>query len=130
MSTICSAGKVPICNVYSATRAYIDAFSKCLHAEVKDKIDVMAIKCGGVLTNMSPVKDIFHVTPEVAVKSQLTHLGLDVMTHGYWRHCWHQRIFDTECCLLSWFKYGKMERVNAICKKTLSAKVIGDVSLT
>jgi len=62
ISSICSSGKFPICSVYAATRAFIDAFAQSLHAELKGKIDITTIQCGGVVTEMSPVPSIFHTT--------------------------------------------------------------------
>ena len=115
ISSICSSGKQPYVSVYCATRAFLDAFALSLHAEVKDKIDVTTIQCGGVVTQMSPVASIFHTTPETAARSHLRHLGCEVNSHGYWKHPFHQYMWDTS--LLSGYKMKEMRGVATNCRK-------------
>ncbi|XP_078540471.1 very-long-chain 3-oxoacyl-CoA reductase [Lissotriton helveticus] len=80
---------VPLLTVYSATKAFVDYFSRGLHAEYKSKgIIVQSVLPFFVATKMSKIRTPTwdKPTPETYVRSALNTVGLQSQTCGYWPH--------------------------------------------
>ncbi|KAM5224274.1 very-long-chain 3-oxoacyl-CoA reductase [Hipposideros larvatus] len=80
---------VPLLTIYSATKAFVDFFSCCLHEEYKSKgIFVQSVLPFFVATKMVKVrKSTLHIPPpETFVKSAMKTVGLKSQTHGYLVH--------------------------------------------
>ncbi|XP_069479427.1 very-long-chain 3-oxoacyl-CoA reductase [Ambystoma mexicanum] len=80
---------VPLLTVYSATKAFVDFFSRGLHAEYKSKgIIVQSVLPFFVATKMSKIRKPTwdKPSPECYVRSALGTVGLQSQTNGYWVH--------------------------------------------
>ncbi|XP_019515519.1 PREDICTED: very-long-chain 3-oxoacyl-CoA reductase [Hipposideros armiger] len=80
---------IPLLTIYSATKAFVDFFSCCLHEEYKSKgIFVQSVLPFFVATKMVKVrKSTLHIPPpETFVKSAMKTVGLKSQTHGYLVH--------------------------------------------
>ncbi|KAJ1182483.1 hypothetical protein NDU88_007673 [Pleurodeles waltl] len=80
---------VPLLTVYSATKAFVDFFSRGLHAEYQTKgIIVQSVLPFYVATKMSKVRTPTwdKPAPETYVRSALNTVGLQSQTNGYWAH--------------------------------------------
>uniref|UniRef100_A0A8C8RS96 3-ketoacyl-CoA reductase n=1 Tax=Pelusios castaneus TaxID=367368 RepID=A0A8C8RS96_9SAUR len=84
----------PLLSLYSATKAFVDFFSRSLHAEYKSRgIIVQSVLPCYVATKMSKVrKPTFDKpSPETYVRAALGTVGLQSQTNGYLPHavmCW------------------------------------------
>ncbi|XP_075044470.1 very-long-chain 3-oxoacyl-CoA reductase [Mixophyes fleayi] len=80
---------VPLLTVYSATKAFVDFFSRGLHAEYKSKgITVQSVLPFFVATKLSKIRKPTwdKPSPEAYVRSALKTVGLQTRTNGYWAH--------------------------------------------
>ncbi|XP_075423350.1 very-long-chain 3-oxoacyl-CoA reductase isoform X1 [Ascaphus truei] len=80
---------VPLLTVYSATKAFVDFFSRGLHAEYKSKgITMQSVLPFFVATKMSKIRKPTWDTPspEAYVRSALNTVGLQSQTNGYLPH--------------------------------------------
>ncbi|XP_043939334.1 very-long-chain 3-oxoacyl-CoA reductase [Protopterus annectens] len=80
---------VPLLTIYSATKAFVDFFSRSLHAEYKSKgIIIQSVLPFFVATKMSKIrKPTFDKpSPEHYVRSALNTVGLQTQTNGYLFH--------------------------------------------
>jgi 17beta-estradiol 17-dehydrogenase / very-long-chain 3-oxoacyl-CoA reductase len=79
----------PLVAVYTATKAYVDFFSKSLQAEYSSKgIIVQGVLPHVVMTNMSKVRrsGVSVPTPETYVRNAVGTIGTLSNTNGYWMH--------------------------------------------
>ncbi|BFZ16086.1 hypothetical protein BsWGS_19125 [Bradybaena similaris] len=84
-STIAS----PLLTLYSGTKAFVDVFSKALHAEYHGKgITVQCVRPYFVVTKLSKFRraSLFVPSPTTFVKSALGTVGIVNSTTGYWAH--------------------------------------------
>ncbi|KAM5138252.1 very-long-chain 3-oxoacyl-CoA reductase [Mantella aurantiaca] len=80
---------VPLLTVYSATKAFVDFFSRGLHAEYRNKgITVQSVLPFFVATKMSRIRKPTwdKPSPEHYVRSALNTVGLQTRTNGYPAH--------------------------------------------
>ncbi|KAM4845793.1 very-long-chain 3-oxoacyl-CoA reductase [Thomomys bottae] len=80
---------VPLLTVYSATKAFVDFFSQCLHEEYKSKgIFVQSVLPYFIATKLAKIrKPTFDKpSPETFVKSAIKTVGLQSRTTGYLIH--------------------------------------------
>ncbi|XP_073434657.1 very-long-chain 3-oxoacyl-CoA reductase [Dendrobates tinctorius] len=80
---------VPLLTVYSATKAFVDLFSRGLHAEYKSKgVTVQSVLPFYVATKMSGIRKPTwdKPSPEDYVRSALSTVGLQSRTNGYLPH--------------------------------------------
>ncbi|NXC31258.1 DHB12 reductase, partial [Campylorhamphus procurvoides] len=79
----------PLLTLYSATKAFVDFFSRGLHAEYKSKgIIVQSVLPYYVATKMSKIRKatLDKPSPETYVRSALSTVGLQSQTSGYLPH--------------------------------------------
>ncbi|NXU84323.1 DHB12 reductase, partial [Xiphorhynchus elegans] len=79
----------PLLTLYSATKAFVDFFSRGLHAEYKSKgIIVQSVLPYYVATKMSKIRKatLDKPSPETYVRSALSTVGLQSQTNGYLPH--------------------------------------------
>lgn len=77
----------PYVSNYSATKSFVDSFSRALSLEYSDHIDVLSFRPMLVESNMSKQQASLTVaTRNQAAKSAIRSLGLDYETNGYWMH--------------------------------------------
>uniref|UniRef100_H0WZW2 Very-long-chain 3-oxoacyl-CoA reductase n=1 Tax=Otolemur garnettii TaxID=30611 RepID=H0WZW2_OTOGA len=77
---------VPLLTIYSATKAFVDFFSRCLHEEYGSKgIFVQSVLPGYVATKMANIRKptLDKPPPEIFVKSAIKTVGLQSRTNGY-----------------------------------------------
>ena len=78
---------LPYHAIYSASKVFVDHFTKCLAFENPDKIDVLSYKPNLVSSNLLKMEPSFGVlTALEAAGSALDKLGWDIETEGHWRH--------------------------------------------
>ncbi|XP_005986970.1 very-long-chain 3-oxoacyl-CoA reductase-A [Latimeria chalumnae] len=80
---------VPLLTLYSATKAFVDFFSRGLHAEYKSKgVIVQSVLPFYVATKMSKVRrpTLDKPSPKTYVRSALNTVGLQARTNGYLIH--------------------------------------------
>ncbi|XP_069595228.1 very-long-chain 3-oxoacyl-CoA reductase [Ranitomeya imitator] len=80
---------VPLLTVYSATKAFVDFFSRGLHAEYKSKgVTVQSVLPFFVATKMSGIRKPTwdKPSPEDYVRSALNTVGLESRTNGFLPH--------------------------------------------
>ncbi|XP_041366286.1 very-long-chain 3-oxoacyl-CoA reductase-like [Gigantopelta aegis] len=80
---------LPLFNIYSATKIYVDYLSKSLHEEVHGKgVTVQVVRPNFVATKLSGIRKTNLITPSpnTFVSSALATLGLSTSTNGYWIH--------------------------------------------
>lgn len=80
---------VPLLAIYSATKAFVDFFSQCLHEEYRSKgIFVQSVLPYFVATKMAKIRKptLDKPTPDTFVKSALNTVGLKSRTCGYLIH--------------------------------------------
>ncbi|XP_066219060.1 very-long-chain 3-oxoacyl-CoA reductase [Saccopteryx leptura] len=113
---------VPLLTIYSATKAFVDFFSQCIHEEYRSKgIFVQSVLPFYVATKLAKIrKTSWHVpSAEAYVKSAMKTVGLKSRTNGYPIHSLMGSIF---LLLPSWlyFKismnYGKSTRAHYLKK--------------
>ncbi|EDL79605.1 hydroxysteroid (17-beta) dehydrogenase 12, isoform CRA_a [Rattus norvegicus] len=80
---------VPLLTVYSATKAFVDFFSQCLHEEYKSKgIFVQSVLPFFVATKLAKIRKptLDKPSAETFVKSAIKTVGLQTRTTGYVIH--------------------------------------------
>ncbi|CAH6788197.1 Hsd17b12 [Phodopus roborovskii] len=80
---------IPLLTVYSATKAFVDFFSQCLHEEYKSKgIFVQSVLPYFVATKLAKIRrpTLDKPSPETFVKSAIKTVGLQSRTTGYVVH--------------------------------------------
>lgn len=80
---------VPLLTLYSATKAFVDFFSQCLHEEYKSKgIFVQSVLPYFVATKMAKIRKpaLDKPSAETFVKSAIKTVGLQTRTNGYVIH--------------------------------------------
>ncbi|CAL1594835.1 unnamed protein product [Knipowitschia caucasica] len=80
---------VPLLTVYSSTKAFVDFFSRGLHEEYRRQgIIVQSVLPFFVVTKMTRIKKptLDKPTPERYVQAELTTVGLQDQTNGYFPH--------------------------------------------
>ncbi|CAG2118557.1 unnamed protein product, partial [Medioppia subpectinata] len=91
LSSASAITPIPLLTLYSATKVYIDYFSRALHEEYSSRgIVVQCVLPCFVSTNMSYNIDtnLFVPSPPVYVKSALKTVGKESRTPGYFSHRW------------------------------------------
>jgi len=74
-------------SIYSASKAFIDAFSIELGKEVGDKIDIMALRPYWIRTEMFPlIKRLLYVSADKCVKGCLAQISKGYTTYGTPKH--------------------------------------------
>merc|ERR1712150_211611 len=91
ISSACSAFPVPYLATYSATKHFIDAFTKAITAEYQDSgVTFQLVDPGQVDTQMTALfanKLTWSVpSPSTYVKSTIKRIGFSSHTSGYWPH--------------------------------------------
>jgi len=89
ISSFSGAIPTPLLTVYSATKAYVDFFSRGVQAEYSSKgIIVQSVLPGFVATKMSKIRkaSLMAPSPESYVRSALSTVGVESRTFGYWTH--------------------------------------------
>lgn len=77
---------VPMLTIYSATKAFVDFFSRCLHEEYKNKgIYVQSVLPFYVATKLAKIRKptLDKPSSETYVKSAIKTVGLQARTNGY-----------------------------------------------
>ncbi|XP_041131471.1 very-long-chain 3-oxoacyl-CoA reductase-B-like isoform X1 [Polyodon spathula] len=80
---------VPLLTLYSSTKAFVDFFSRALHAEYKSRgIIVQSVLPFFVATKLSKIRrpTLDKPSPAAYVKAALSTVGLQVQTNGYLPH--------------------------------------------
>ncbi|XP_066557115.1 very-long-chain 3-oxoacyl-CoA reductase-A [Amia ocellicauda] len=80
---------VPLLTLYSSTKAFVDLFSRGLHAEYKSRgIIVQSVLPFFVATKMTKIRKptLDKPTPETYVRAELNTVGLQDQTNGYLPH--------------------------------------------
>ena len=80
---------------YSATKAFNDFFSRSLQLEVGDKIDVLSLRAGYVVSNMSQLKETggFVLDRFQCARGCIEKLGFVSETYGHVAHAVYGRSF-------------------------------------
>jgi len=89
ISSLSGLMPTPLLSVYSASKSYVDIFSRGLCEEYKNKgITVQSVAPGYVVSKLSKIRKptLIAPTPEVFVKSALGTLGIESSTTGFWLH--------------------------------------------
>lgn len=89
ISSLSGLMPTPLLSVYSASKAYVDVFTRGLCDEYRNTgIVVQSVAPGFVVSKLSGVRKPTGIapTPEVFVKSALRTLGIESRTTGYWIH--------------------------------------------
>ncbi|MDP2434444.1 MAG: SDR family oxidoreductase [archaeon] len=96
LSSFTARVPVPMLAVYSATKAYDDAFSLALHAEYADKgVSVLSVCPGFVASSMSGLRPGLSVaTPALVARQSLGRLG-QYRTQPYWFHALFEKVLRT-----------------------------------
>ncbi|XP_041074098.1 very-long-chain 3-oxoacyl-CoA reductase-B-like isoform X3 [Polyodon spathula] len=80
---------VPLLTLYSSTKAFVDFFSRAMHAEYKSRgIIVQSVLPFYVATKLSKIRrpTLDKPSPAAYVKAALSTVGLQVQTNGYLPH--------------------------------------------
>ncbi|XP_053127005.1 very-long-chain 3-oxoacyl-CoA reductase [Hemicordylus capensis] len=88
ISSFAGLDPCPFMTLYSATKAFVDFFSRSLDTEYRSKgITVQSVQPYFVVTKLSKVREAtFKPTPELFVKYALNTVGLEAQTSGYPLH--------------------------------------------
>uniref|UniRef100_A0A2K5RGY3 Very-long-chain 3-oxoacyl-CoA reductase n=1 Tax=Cebus imitator TaxID=2715852 RepID=A0A2K5RGY3_CEBIM len=89
ISSASGSHPVPMLTIYSATKAFVDFFSRCLHEEYRSKgIFVQSVLPYFVATKLAKIRKPTLNTPssETFVKSAIKTVGLQSRTNGYLIH--------------------------------------------
>jgi len=89
ISSLSGLMPTPLLSVYSASKSYVDIFSRGLCEEYKKVgITVQSVAPGYVVSKLSKIRKptLIAPTPEVFVKSALNTLGIESSTTGFWLH--------------------------------------------
>jgi len=84
-------------SVYSATKAFLEAFSNSLAAEYEERIDVLSALPGKIITNSKEKtrRMEFAVTADECARSILDNLGYTYTTVGHYKHALRNFYFDS-----------------------------------
>ena len=113
----------PMLSVYSGTKAYVDFFTQGLTKEyAKAGVTIQCILPGPVVSNMSKLKraSMSSPFPEVFVKSNLSRLGIDDRTAGFWFHDIMMFVTDSlprNVVSNFLYKFGQTLKTKALKKK-------------
>ncbi|XP_030056666.1 very-long-chain 3-oxoacyl-CoA reductase [Microcaecilia unicolor] len=113
---------VPLLTIYSATKAFVDFFSRGLHAEYKSKgIIVQSVLPFYVATKMSKIRKPTwdKPSPEVYVRSALRTVGLESQTNGYLAHAimgWITTLLPVSIAINLGFNINKSMRARYLKK--------------
>ncbi|XP_033910164.1 very-long-chain 3-oxoacyl-CoA reductase-B-like [Acipenser ruthenus] len=80
---------VPLLSLYSSTKAFVDFFSRAVHAEYKSRgIIVQSVLPFFVATKLSKIRQptLDKPSPAAYVKAALSTVGLQIQTNGYLLH--------------------------------------------
>lgn len=85
VSSLSALSPVPLLTMYSASKVYVNFFSKAVQEEyLKKGIIIQSVLPGFVSTNMSKMRPSFTTcTPEAFVKWALKTVGVETQTYGY-----------------------------------------------
>ncbi|GFY40701.1 very-long-chain 3-oxoacyl-CoA reductase [Trichonephila inaurata madagascariensis] len=85
ISSLSALTPVPLLSMYSASKVYVNFFSKATQEEYKKKgIIVQSVLPGFVSTNMSKMRPSFTTcTPDAFVKWAMKTVGIETQTYGY-----------------------------------------------
>ncbi|GFS44771.1 very-long-chain 3-oxoacyl-CoA reductase [Nephila pilipes] len=85
ISSLSALSPMPLLSMYSASKVYVNFFSKATQEEYKKKgIIVQSVLPGFVSTNMSKMRPSFTTcTPDAFVKWALKTVGVETQTYGY-----------------------------------------------
>ncbi|KAF6333183.1 hydroxysteroid 17-beta dehydrogenase 12 [Rhinolophus ferrumequinum] len=100
----------PLLTIYSATKAFVDFFSRCLHEEYRSKgIFVQSVLPYFVATKMTKIRKptLQTPSPEMFVKSAMKTVGWKSRTNGYPVHSLMGTIIST---LPSWLYFNVIMR--------------------
>lgn len=89
LSSFSGGSTTPYLTVYSATKAYVDYYSRGLAMEYASQgITVQSLLPGYVVSKLSKIRKSNFMTPypDQYVRSALSRLGVDNRTTGYWVH--------------------------------------------
>ncbi|NXD59338.1 DHB12 reductase, partial [Corvus moneduloides] len=112
----------PLLTLYSATKAFVDFFSQCLHAEYKSKgIIVQSVLPYYVATKMSKIRKptLDKPSPETYVRAALGTVGLQSRTNGYLPHAlmgWVTSLLPTSTAMNIILKVNKQMRARYLKK--------------
>ncbi|VCX10168.1 unnamed protein product [Gulo gulo] len=107
ISSASGIAPVPLLAIYSATKAFVDFFSQCLHEEYKSKgIFVQSVLPYYVATKLSKIRKptLDKPSAETYVKSALKTVGLQSRTTGYLVHS----LMDSVISVMPTWLYFKM----------------------
>ncbi|KAK2171056.1 hypothetical protein NP493_1109g00073 [Ridgeia piscesae] len=88
---------VPLLTVYSATKAYVDFFSRALQTEYRTKgIIIQSVRPFFVSTKLSKIRraNLFVPTPTSYVRSALATIGVETNTFGCMSHAFQNWLYD------------------------------------
>lgn len=79
---------MPLHNIYSASKVFIDYLSRALSYENRGKIDIISLRPSEVSTPMTSNKktDLLTIMPKDCAEGLLNDLGYETYTNGYWSH--------------------------------------------
>uniref|UniRef100_G3SSE2 Very-long-chain 3-oxoacyl-CoA reductase n=2 Tax=Loxodonta africana TaxID=9785 RepID=G3SSE2_LOXAF len=103
---------VPLLTIYSATKAFVDFLSQCLHEEYKSKgIFVQSVVPHFVATKLSKIRRATLDKPssETYVKSAMKTIGLQSRTSGY---LIHSVMLSIILSLPSWIAFKIIMNIN------------------
>jgi len=89
LSSLSAGSACPLLTVYSATKAYVDFFTRGLTLEYEPHgLTIQCVMPGYVVSNMSKIRraNFMAPMPDQFVKSALAKLGVESRTTGYWVH--------------------------------------------
>jgi len=129
ISSLSAGSTCPLLTVYSATKAYVDFFTRGLAMEYESQgVTVQCVMPGYVVSNMSKIRraNVIAPMPDQFVKSALSRLGAESRTTGYWVH--DLMLFGQTSLLPSWiadwvtFKQLAKIRIRALKKRAKNDK--------
>ncbi|XP_008063918.2 very-long-chain 3-oxoacyl-CoA reductase [Carlito syrichta] len=103
---------VPLLTIYSATKAFVDFFSQCLHEEYRSKgIFVQSVLPYYVATKLAKIRKptLDKPSSETFVKSAIKTVGLQSRTHGY---LIHSLMGSIQSILPSWINFKMAMGIN------------------
>ncbi|XP_070329246.1 very-long-chain 3-oxoacyl-CoA reductase isoform X2 [Odocoileus virginianus] len=103
---------VPLLTIYSATKAFVDFFSQCLHEEYKSKgIFVQSVLPYYVATKLAKIRKptLDKPSSETFVKSAIKTIGMQSRTNGYFIHSLMASVVSI---LPSWLYFKVIMNVN------------------
>ncbi|XP_061078646.1 very-long-chain 3-oxoacyl-CoA reductase-A [Conger conger] len=115
---------VPLLTIYSSTKAFVDFFSRGLNAEYKSRgIIIQSVLPFFVATKMTKIRKptLDKPTPERYVAAELTTVGLESQTNGYFPHAvmgWISAVFSPVWIVLYFgMAMGKAQRAGYLRRR-------------